>query len=130
MIKNFIRFYSPGTFLAETTKVPIDSWDTEEAKRLAHGIKERHGAAPYGFRFTTRSRKEDDLDSKETAQSCMYFLGGKIETLVEVEARCKPDDILLINMRSNGYRRIVTNTNSWKWTQPLEERDVVLDFVP
>ena len=30
------------------------------------------------------------------------------------------------HMENNGYDRIVVNTNSWKWTQPLEQDDVVL----
>jgi hypothetical protein len=33
-------------------------------------------------------------------------------------------------MRCNGYDRIVVNTNSWRWTQPLGEDDEVLDYTP
>lgn len=129
MQQHFVTFFSPGTFVAETSEVPISAWDPEIAKKIARGIKERHGATPYGFRFTTRSRKESDLDSQVSARSPMYFLGGKVETLEEVEARAtKEDQILLSNMRGNGHKRIVTNNNSWRWTQPLEESDVVLEF--
>jgi hypothetical protein len=76
MEKHFVEFLSPGTFFAEITTVPIESWDTKKAQELAHGISERHSATPYGFRFITRSRGQDDLDSKVTARSGMYFLGG------------------------------------------------------
>lgn len=125
---HFVTFYSPGTFLAKTSQKPIQSWDIEEAKRMAREIKERHGAVPYGFKFTTRSRSADDLDSHETASSPMYYLGGKVETLDEVKARATDGDrILISNMESNGYERIVTNMNSWKWTQPLKPTDIVLD---
>jgi hypothetical protein len=58
----------------------------------------------------------------------MYYLGGKVETIDEVKARGDSNDrILISNMQSNGYSRVVTNINSWKWTQPLNDDDVVLD---
>jgi hypothetical protein len=108
---------------------PIDSWDVEKAKRMARSITERHGATPFAFYFTTRSRGEDDLDSKVTDTSVTYYLGGKVETLAEVKARATKDDrILISNMEINHYDRIITNTNSWKVTQPLNKNDVVLDW--
>src|SRR5208337_1301855 len=115
--KHFVTFYSPGTFVSEQTEKPIDSWDIEKAKKMARKIKERYDATPYGFRFSTRSRGDKDLDSKVTATSPMYYLGGKVETLAEVKARATEEDrILVSNMEINGYERIITNTNSWKCT--------------
>lgn len=129
MEKHFVTFYSPGTFVAEATTKPIDSWDVNSACEMARKIKERYGATPYGFRFSTRSRKDDELDSSVSARSPMYYLGGKVETLAEVEERATDrDSILLSNMRGNGYKRIVTNGNSWGWTQPLNDGDVVLEW--
>lgn len=126
---HFVEFYSPGTFVAETSAKPIDSWDVEVAMKMARDIKERHAAVPYGFRFTTRTRKDDELDSKQTAQSPTYFLGGKVETLAEVKARATDkEQILVSNMECNHYDRIITNNNSWRWTQPLKADDVVLDW--
>ena len=129
MEKHFVTFYSPGTFVAETSSKPIGaSWDIETAVSMARDIVERHGAKPYGFRFTTRRRDEDDLDSSVTATSPMYYLGGKVETLDQVAARNDPkDEILLSNMRCNNYNRIIVNNNSYRWTQPLKIDDVVLD---
>ena len=69
MKKHFVTFFSPGTFVSETTEKEIDSWDVEKAKELARSIKERHGATPYGFRFITRSRNDDELDSKVSDRS-------------------------------------------------------------
>jgi hypothetical protein len=129
MKKHFVVFLSPGTFVHETSEKPIASWDVEEAKKMARGIKERHGATPFGFYFITRSRGSEDLDSKITDESNMYYLGGKVETLAEVKARATKDDSILIsNMECNHYDRIITNTNSWKVTQPLNSKDVVLDW--
>ena len=129
MKKDFVEYYSPGSFMAETTLEPIDSWDVATATEMAHGIKERHGATPYGFRFITKGREPDELDSKTINKSNMYYLGGKVETVEEVEARNDPkEEILLSNMKCNGYDKIIVNDNSWRWTAPLKDDDVVLDF--
>lgn len=126
---HFVTFYSPGTFVAEDTTLPIDAWDVPTAKAMATDITERHGATPYGFRFTTRGREADELDSRVIARSPMYFLGGVVETLDQVKARAtEADRILIGNMEGNGYARIITNTNSWRWTQPLRDDDVVLEW--
>ncbi len=131
MEKHFVTFYSPGTFISEQSSKPIDSWNPNAAVDMARGIKERHGALPYGFQFSTRARGPDDLDSKETERSCFYWLGGKVETLEEVEARNDPkEQVLRSNMRGNGYKRVITNTNSWRFTGPLGDSDIVLDFAP
>lgn len=128
MQKHFVTFYSPGTFVAEHSTKDIDSWDVEAAKRMAVSISERYGAKPYGFRFSTRVRGPDDLDSTVTSTSPMYYLPHcKVETLEEIEARNDPkESILRSNMRGNGYDRVVVTTEGWKWTQPLTANDVVL----
>lgn len=109
---HFVTFFSPGTFVHETTTRPIDSWDIETAKVMADSIVERYGATPFGFQFTTRSRGDEDLDSKISATSPMYFLGGTVEALAEVKARATDNDrILISNMEGNGWDRVVTNTN-------------------
>lgn len=131
MKKHFVTFYSPGTFVHEDSSFTIDSWDIEVAKDMAHGIVERHGATPFGFKFTTRSRGDGDLDSKVSATSPMYYLGGKIETRDEVEARNSPDEkILRLNMKSNNIERIIVNDNSYRSTHALQSTDVVLDWTP
>lgn len=123
MTKHFVIFYSPGSFVSETTEKEIDSWDVEEAKKMARNIKERYGATPYGFKFITRSRGKKDLDSG------MYYLGGRIRHLDFIILEDKPDEqILISNMKINGWDRVIENTNSWKITQPLREDDVVLEW--
>lgn len=131
MKQHFVTFLSPGTFVHEDTTKPIDSWVAAKAMEMAHDIQERYAATPFAFYFTTRSREENELDSKQTAKSHRYFLGGKVETLTEVKARATDSDrILISNMECNRWDRIITNTNSWKVTQPLEPEDVVLDWTP
>lgn len=130
MRKHFVRFYSPGTFVAETTEREIDSWNIDKAKEMARSCKERHGATPYGFRFVTYERKDNELNSK-TETSNMYFLGGKIRHIDFIILENNPEErILISNMKNNGWDRVIENTNSYKITQPLEKDDVVLDWTP
>jgi hypothetical protein len=127
MQQHFVTFYSPGTFVAEETTKPIDSWSVDDAVAMAALITERYNAKPYGFRFTTRGREAGDLDSKQIAASPMHYIGGKIETIEEVFLRNDPSEsILRSNMECNGYKRIWTSTQGWRWTQPLQDDDVVL----
>lgn len=129
--KHFVTFYSPGTFTAETTAREVKKWDIEEAQKMAHSITERYGATPYAFQFSTVGRGTKDLHAKEIASSPLYYLGGRVETLAEVEARNDPKEgILRSNMRGNGWDRIIVNDNSWRVTRPLEKTDVVLDWKP
>lgn len=46
MKAHFVHFRSPGTFFAEESTRPIESWDTDKAVEMAREIKERHGARP------------------------------------------------------------------------------------
>lgn len=131
MKKHFVIFMSPGTFVAETSEEPIKAWDVDVAMRMARNIKERHGATPYGFYFSTRMRGPRDLDSKVVKTSPMYYLGGEVETYEQVLARNDPKEaILRDNMKYNKIKRILTNKNSWSLTQPLNDDDVVLDWKP
>lgn len=129
MKAHFVEFYSPGTMFAETTQAPVSSWNVDEAMKMAEGVRERHGATPYGFCFITREREDHELDSKESKRSNFYFLGGVVLSLQEVIDRNDPNDKCLIsNMKSHKHEKVVINTNSWKWVQPLRKDDVVLNF--
>lgn len=131
MEKHFVTFLSPGTFVSETSEKEISAWDTAIAMQMARDIKERYNETPYGFYFTTRARGENDLDSKVSKKSNLYYLGGRIETIEEVFARNDPkESILRANMKGNGINRIiVSNDNSWRFTSGLND-DVILDFKP
>lgn len=131
MKKHFVTFLSPGTFVNEESTKEIDSWNVDQAKGMAGEITERHNAKPFAFYFTTRERKESDLDSKQTEKSPRYYLGGKVLTLADVEARNDPNDETLIwNMRVNNIEKVLENTNSWRTVQTLSPDDVVLDYPP
>jgi len=131
MKKHFVTFFSPGTFLSEETTKHIDSWDITQAINMVSSIKERCGATPYGFQFSTRKRKDDELDSYTTKKSGMYFLGGEILTLNTIKKLNNPEDkILISNMESNRFDKVIINTNSWKITLPFTKKDVLLNYTP
>lgn len=128
MEKKFIVFYSPGTFVAEENTVPCASYDISEACKQAQNITQRYQAKPYGFRFITRSRSDNELGSKETDHSPMYYIDGKVESIEEIEAEHNPDRrILVSNMKINGWSHVVTTMSPYRWTQPLYAGDCVVD---
>lgn len=123
MKKHFVEFLSPGTFFSETTIKEIDSWDVSMATIMSKNITERHNAKPYGFRFITKERKDNELDSKETETSGIYYLGGKVLSLQEVKDRNDPkDEILISNMENNNYSHIIENNNSWRFTANFDPK--------
>ena len=116
-------------FRSEESTLEIDSWDIEKAVQMSKTITERHGAKPYGFRFVTRERKKNELDSREVRVSGIYYLGGKILTLEDVINRNDPNDkILISNMKRNEYYKVIENTNSYKITLPFLSNDVLLNM--
>jgi hypothetical protein len=128
MEAHFVTFLSPGTFVFEETTKPIESWDAEKASEMARDIKERHGAKPFAFEFSTRARKDDELDSKVVNRSGRYYLGGRVMTLDEVKSEMPKEQILIGNMECNEWDRIVVNTNSYRTIQPLNDDDTVLNW--
>lgn len=128
MKAHFVTFLSPGTFVSEQTTQEIDSWDIPKAVKMSKKIVERHGAKPYAFYFSTRQRTGRDLDSKTVKESGLYFLGGKVMTLADVERDMPTETILISNMRNNGYKKVVVNDNSWRSVQQLQPKDTVLEL--
>jgi hypothetical protein len=126
--KHFVTFESPGTFVNEETTQPIDFWDVDTAVKMSRKITERYEAKPFAFYFTTRARKDSELDSKVIKESGRYFLGGRVLTLADVEREMPKEAILIANMRCNKWDRVVLNDNSWRSCQPLRAKDTVLEY--
>lgn len=129
MQKHYVVFYSPGTLFSETSSYEIDSWDVDKAVEMSKNVSERYNARPYGFKFVTRSRSDNELDSKQAASSNMYYLGGTVRTREEVLAGTDPkESILRSNVKyDTDVIKILVNTNSYMFTTGLYEGDVVLD---
>lgn len=131
MKKHFVTFYCPGTFVAEESTREIPSWDVSAAVEMSRTILARYDAAPYGFRFTTRERGEEDFNSKQTEESVFYWLGGEVYSLDEL-IQSRPEgvtDILIHNMQNNGWKGCVINKNSWLHVGILGEDDIILEYV-
>ena len=128
MKQDYVEFFSPGAFMAETRRIEVPVHNVDKAVELARGIIERHGARPFGFQFLTRERACSELDATETYRSGTYFLGGKLITQQEVIDRNDPkEDILRSNMRCNGIERVIENNNSWKYVGEFNDDDTLLD---
>ena len=126
MKKRFVTFFSPGTFVAESTTKPVASWDVKKAVGMLSEIRERHGARPYGFQFYTMRRGLRDFEPVEIERSSMYYVNCKVQTLEDIEAEGPASSTLAQNMRSNDWKRVITTTEGYKWTQPFRDGDVVL----
>lgn len=137
MRKHQVTFYSPGTFVSESTTMDIESWDTAKAVEMSEKIKERYNARPYAFVFTTLLVSDDvpdgeggklKVEPKQVERSGLHFLGGRLETYDDVLAR-KDDkeSILLSNMRNNESWIICINDNSFRSTIPFGEEDCIVN---
>lgn len=128
MEKHFVTFCSPGTIIDEVTIREVDSWNVEKAAQMSLEIIERYGSRPYCFFFTTRSRGENDLDSTETARSGKFYLGGELVTLADLKAENDPQkDILIRNMESNGYEKVVRTKTPYVHYGYIGEKDTILE---
>lgn len=128
MRKHFVTFFSPGTLFHERTTRDVARWDPTLAAPMAEGIVERYDARPHFFVFSTRERADADLDSRETAKSGRFFLGGRVESYDDVALRGDPKEhILRGNMRHNGWWYVVVSERVWRAVQPFEVDDVVVD---
>lgn len=123
--KHYVTFYSPGSFVSETTTKEIDAWSVDLAVRMAKEI-ERHHATPYGFSFKTM--ESDGWSPRTVKESGMYYLGGRLLTLDDIPDT-KENSILRDNMRFNNYEYVIENTNSWKITLPFyKDKDTLLEW--
>lgn len=116
----FCTYYSPGTLFLEESRFEVETMDNLAAcaVRAKEGVKERHGAKPFAFRFT---------DGNGKSLSGLYYLTGKVIRRDDV-----PDDkehsIMRSNMDDPEQCVVVENTNSYKHVSHFSEEDVVLDW--
>lgn len=136
MRNHYVTFYSPGTLFSESTTKPIAAWDAAIAVQMSEKVTERYGARPYAFKFLTRVEADPvpdgeggklNVEPRTVEESGMHFLGGTVLTIEDVERRAGDNEILLSNMRCNGYLFVVEKIDRFRTTHPLQERDVVVD---
>jgi hypothetical protein len=126
-----VTFYSPGTFFDEDTTKPIAAWDPVEAAKMATDIRERHGARPYGFQFSTvivHSGIPDGeggtlkAEAKSVGRSGMFYITGKIQTYDEASG-----STLRSNMKYNDWPIVVETTNGYRHAGIFHAKDVIVD---
>ena len=132
--REMVTFYSPGTFVDETTALEIAKWEPSLAIRLSGNIEERHGAKPYAFQFSTVVGGNDvvvdgekcKVESKTIKSSGLHYIDGKVLTFKDI-----PDDdehhILRSNMECNGWSAVVETRNSYRHTGIFDKNDVVVN---
>lgn len=127
-IKHYVSFYSPGTFISEVDTKEIESWNVDLAKSMMKEIVQRHNATPYGFKFFTKTLKDNDFEPKITERSKLYLVGGKILSYKDIEERNDPkDNILLSNMKSNNWDFVWQTTKGWLYTLPITDDVIVIN---
>lgn len=115
MKKHYVTFLSPGTFVHEETTREIESWDVDNAVRMASEITERYGSKPFGFRFSTKERGDSDFEPRVTARSGTHFLRGRLMTAEDLEAEGdERNKTLVSNMRINGWNVIIRTETPWR----------------
>lgn len=133
MRQEFVTFFSPGTFVSESTTTPIASRDPVLAAKMASDIRARYDAKPFAFRFETRLVHDPvpdgdggtlRVESKTVDTSALYFLGGELLFAHEVQ---ESESILRSNMRCNRWPICIVNKNSYRVTQPFNPEDCIVN---
>lgn len=119
MIKTYVEFYYPGTFVSETSTREVS--DRSPITDVPVGV--------YGYRFFSRSEVELDgeiLTGKiKDCSGITYF--GEVMTIDDV-AKLPNTEILQSNMRCNEWSKVVRTVRGN--FQSIDERDIVLPPLP
>lgn len=134
VIKHYVTFYSPGSFMPETDTVEFPSIDLKAIAAKAKTLSQRYGAKPFGFRVETKEYEEiitkDDkvfrTKTETTYSSGIYFLTGRVLTLNDVPDT-QENRILRSNMEGNK-KVCVENTNSYRHTSFFNQEDKIIDW--
>jgi len=121
--KTYIEFVYPGYILNETSTKEVKSRDTAK-------VKVPDGA--FGFKFfdileatVEADGKPVKLTSARINESPMYYYGGRIYTRAEVAREVPNNQILLANMDSKGWDKVIkTRARNF---QPFEKTDVFVE---
>lgn len=115
MIKHFIEYLTPGFFVAEDYSKEIPERKLEYAPEHCSG-----------FRFYDREIVDLDgelLQGKPKNYSPYYYKGTEL-TLDEVKKTMSNHHILIGNMESNKWNRVVKLSGGQIW--PLRDGDIVI----
>lgn len=117
MRKHYVQYLFPGFVFPETSVQPVKD---RKAK-----VKRLDGA--YAYRFFSREETagiNETLKGENKDFSGYRFFEGEILALDEVKKRYPKEEILIRNMETNGYKKIV-HCKDGNWV-PLGKKDRVL----
>lgn len=111
--RHFIRFFSPGMIVANTKMVRVDGGRPDpETVEFPDGA--------YAFEIVEQDVVTDGddefLGASKSIGPVYYHPDSKIETLDEVRQNHPDETILISNMETNGYDRIVFSRDG-HWAQ-------------
>lgn len=126
LTKHYVEFYTPGVIVSEADRREVLRWDVQLAAELMRAIG-RGSRQPYGFRFITIGREDSEFSPREVARGPMYFLPGRVRSYEDIAAeKLASNEILLFNMRTNGWRWMIDWPSMSSWCAPLLDGDRVL----
>ena len=118
MIKQYVEFFYPGSFVSTTSELEVA--DRKPLREIPDGA--------YGYRFFARIEVVEEgetLVGKNKDYSPMTYYGEAL-TLKDIKAMKPPGDysILVLNMEGNKWGRVVRTIHGS--FRPLSDGDVVL----
>lgn len=125
LVQSYVTFFRPGDLTPAMWSEIVETWDVEAALALARKIE---GQRPFAFQFSTI----DHTGGERLNKSPMHYLGGRVETLADIEARNDPCEAAMLEALKRMGPAACTITYAagldWMRTQPLHPADVVLEF--
>ncbi len=116
MLKQYVEFFFPGSFVSETS--------AQEVANRTDAVELPRGA--YGYRFFAQQEVEQDGEvlkgERKDIGPMTYY--GEVLTLEDVQALPGDYRILASNMKCNGWSRVVRTVRGN--FQPLDVCDVVV----
>jgi len=135
MIYYNVTYYSPGTLFSENSSFKFPNFNLADFASKAKEIKERHGAAPYGFVWE-KCELPDVLPEvngfkvtvhhKVLEKSGMNYITGDLVFASDLTAR--EDSIMKSNLESNSEGIGIINKNSWKYNGFFNKKDKIVNW--
>ena len=121
MLKHYVQYFSPGSFVSETSDKEIPS------RSLDHVLPMKKNSYSYGFLFFDREETKingEVLKGKKKNYSSTHYIGGRKMNATEVKAEVKNNATLLSNMKINEWKYVVKT--KFGQFMPFEKGDIMI----
>ena len=120
--KNFVTFYYPGAFVGESCTIEIDNRDPEKMFALKE-IKSAYGFSFHSVGYINLNNREYKSETFE--KTGIFFINGEVFTSRQIKKKYPDDYILLSNIRSNKWKKLVKVNMGW--FLPFEKNDSIIN---